>query len=72
MPNYSLLNCPFCDGRPYVENHHRAYVRTESTHVSFVRCRQCGAHGARFDHREYGRTQATAAAIEAWNRRLGE
>lgn len=72
MPNFLLLSCPFCGGRAYLENHHRAFVKAESTHVSFVRCTRCGARAERFDHREYGRSAASSAAVEAWNRRVAE
>jgi len=69
---FLLKNCPFCNGRAYLENHHRAFVRAESTHVSFVRCTKCSARAERFDHREYGRSAACSAAVEAWNRRVSE
>lgn len=69
---FLLLNCPFCNSRAYLEKHHRAFVRAESTHVSFVRCTKCGARAERFDHREYGRSAACSAAVEAWNRRVSE
>lgn len=69
MHNYLLLPCPFCGGRAYIEKHHRSFVKAESTHVSLVRCMECNAKTGKFDHREYGRSAACSAAVEAWNRR---
>ena len=69
---FLLKNCPFCGGKPYLEKHHRAFVKAESTHVSLVRCTQCEAKTGKFDHREYGRSAASSAAVEAWNRRVAE
>lgn len=69
-----LKPCPFCGGRAYIEKHQRAFVNAESTHVSFVRCMQCGARSERFDHRNYAestrRASAFSDAVEAWNRRI--
>ena len=71
-----LKPCPFCGGRAYVEKHHRAYVNNVSTHVSFVRCMQCGARAQRFDHADYvesnRRTSAQSDAMDAWNRRISD
>ena len=69
---FLLKNCPFCGGKPYLEKHHRAFVKAESTYVSLVRCMQCEAKTGKFDHREYGRSAASSAAVEAWNRRVSE
>lgn len=71
-----LKPCPFCGGRAYVEKRQRAYVQTESTHVSYVRCMQCGARAERFDHRDYAdscrRACAFTDAVDAWNRRFSD
>lgn len=71
-----LKPCPFCGGRPFVEKHHRAYVDNVSTHVSFVRCMQCGARAQRFDHAEYvescRRSSAFSDAVAAWNKRCSD
>lgn len=67
-----LTPCPFCGGRPYIENNHRSFVKGESTRVALIRCMECNAKSQKFDIREYGRSGACRAAIAAWNRRAVE
>ena len=64
--------CPFCGDAPYLESNHRAFVMGIPSRVALVRCRLCGARTDKFDIKQYGRTNACAAAIEAWNKRVGE
>lgn len=60
---FDLKPCPFCGGEAvlYVDNGVRVY------------CRRCGAQSkTRCDNMSYSKpTNATAAVIEAWNRRDG-
>lgn len=68
-----LLPCPFCGGKAYLENHHRAFINGETTRVAFVRCTICNARSGREKLTDYGRTsfsaEAEQKAIKAWNRR---
>ena len=68
-----LKPCPFCGGKPYLETHHRAFIKAKTTRVAFVRCRECEARTQRFELTDFGRTsyseEASKKAIEAWNRR---
>ena len=73
MNDSALKPCPFCGGKPYLEQRHRAFVKGESTRVALVRCTECEAKTQKFDLRDYGNTatsrEANLKAIEAWNRR---
>lgn len=71
-----LKPCPFCGGKPYLETHHRAFIKAKTTRVAFVRCRECEARTQRFELTDFGRTshseEANKKAIEAWNRRADD
>lgn len=71
-----LKSCPFCDGEPYLEKSHRAFVEGVTSRVAFVRCKKCNARTGRvetsmFKCSSYS-TKANQLAIEAWNRRVQE
>ena len=71
-----LKPCPFCGGKPYLETHHRAFIKAKTTRVAFVRCRECESRTQRFELTDIGRTsyseEANKKAIEAWNRRADD
>lgn len=67
IPSYKMLPCPFCGGEAFLETHHRAFVRGESTIVSLVRCKKCNAKTKKFDHRDRSRADSCYAAVTAWN-----
>ena len=68
-----LLPCPFCGGRPYLEQHSRAFIAGESERVTYVRCTQCSARSGRRRLADYGRTsnsrEAMLAVVADWNMR---
>lgn len=70
-----LKPCPFCGGEAYLEDHHRAFIRGQTTRVAYVRCRKCNARTGRFELGKHGggsnSAEAVRLAIEAWNRRIG-
>ena len=76
MNNIFLKPCPFCGGKPYLEENHRAFIDGQTTRVSFVRCRVCNARSARIPLSKYGKTshsnQANAEVAELWNKRVKE
>jgi len=69
----SLKTCPFCGGRPYLEQAQRGFVNGKSTHVCFIRCSACNARSPRLDLSDFGRTSNCAEAVrlasESWNKR---
>ena len=69
----TILTCPFCGGKPYLESHQRGFVNGVSTHVCFVRCRECNARSPRVNLADYGAKSYSGMAIRdvvaAWNRR---
>lgn len=71
-----LKPCPFCGGKPHLEKNHRAFIKSETTRVAFVRCHNCNARTERFELRDFGHTsfsyEANKKAIEAWNRRVND
>lgn len=66
--------CPFCGGKPYIEESQRGFVNGESTKVCFVRCKWCNARSNRVDLKDYGCSSyshdAIMDVIEAWNKRI--
>lgn len=73
MKKYGLKSCPFCGGLAYLEKKHRAFVDGQTTIVTFVRCIECNARSGRERLSDYGRTAASAEAInnaiKNWNKR---
>ena len=67
-----LKPCPFCGGKPYIEDHHRAFINAQTTRVAYVRYRECEARTQRFSTELFGRSKAKEMAIEAWNRRTDD
>lgn len=69
-----LKTCPFCGGRPYLEESQRGFVNGKSTHVCFVRCSVCNARSERVDLSDYGCSSYCGDAIkivsESWNNRV--
>lgn len=69
-----LKPCPFCGGKAYLEQRHRAFINGVSTRVALVRCTNCEARSPRFELEDFGRTshssKANEKAIDAWNRRV--
>ena len=69
-----VKSCPFCGGRPYIEESQRGFVGGKSTHVCYVRCRNCNARSQRLNIEDFGHTSRSAEAIEkvvaAWNVRV--
>ena len=69
-----LKSCPFCGGRPYLEDSHRSFVNGKSTKVAFIRCKECNARSQRIDISDYGCTsrsfQANQLVADAWNKRV--
>ena len=69
-----LRNCPFCGGKAYLENSHRAFINAETTKVAFVRCTKCNARSGRVNLSDYGKTSLSAEAelkvINSWNNRV--
>lgn len=68
-----LKTCPFCGGKPYIEESQRGYIGGESTKVCFIRCSVCNARSERVDVRSYGHTTRSKEAVEdvaaRWNAR---
>lgn len=75
MQKYGIDPCPFCGGCAYLEKKHRAFIDGETCLVTFVRCVECSARSGRVKISDYGKTsvsmEASRAAIEKWNRRVG-
>lgn len=71
---YAIKFCPFCGGKPYLEQNSRNFVNGESTRVAYVRCTECHARSERFRLTDFGHTshstEAETKAVEAWNRRV--
>lgn len=69
-----LKTCPFCGGKPYLEESSRGFANGNSTHVCFVRCKECNARSPRVDLAEFNCSSSSAEAIalvtEAWNSRV--
>lgn len=69
-----LKACPFCGGKPTIEESQRGFVNGKSTHVCFVRCKQCNARSERVDIEAYGHTSYSSEAVqkvsESWNKRI--
>lgn len=65
--------CPFCGGKPYIEESQRGFINGQSTKVCFIRCKWCNARSPRVDLADYGCTSYSSEAIkdvvEAWNKR---
>ena len=65
--------CPFCGGKPYIEESQRGFVNGQSTKVCFVRCKWCNARSNRVDLKDYNcssySSDAIADVVETWNRR---
>ena len=68
-----LKPCPFCGGKPYLEQSSRAFVNGEPGRVAFVRCTNCEARTGKVPLMKYGKTsnsiEANDEAVELWNRR---
>ena len=69
-----LKSCPFCGGKPYIEESQRGFVQGKSTKVCYVRCKDCNARSQRLDIQDFGHTSRSSEAIEkivaAWNVRV--
>lgn len=69
-----IKSCPFCGGKPYVEESQRGFVGGKSTHVCYVRCKSCNARSQRLNIEDFGHTSRSSEAIEkvvaAWNVRV--
>lgn len=60
-----LKKCPFCGGKAELSCGNKSSCN--SVIISFVRCKDCGAVGQKFEiNRKYSSDEK---AIEAWNRR---
>ena len=68
--------CPFCGGKPYIEESSRGFINGESTRVCFVRCKICNARSERVNLKDYGcssySSQAIADVVASWNKRAGD
>ena len=68
-----LKNCPFCGGESILEYNHRAFIKSQTTKVAFVRCKVCNARSGRVELRDFGcsshSTEASQKAVAAWNKR---
>lgn len=71
-----LRTCPFCGGRPYVEEDQRGFINGQSTHVCFIRCCACNSRSPRIDIDEYKKQMTAREAIdmiaETWNTRVDD
>lgn len=64
--NENLKLCPFCGGKAELQ-YDGGNGNRESVGMSFVRCKNCGAIGQKFEvSRKYSSDEK---AIEAWNSR---
>lgn len=65
--------CPFCGGKPYIEESQRGYINGKSTKVCYVRCRECNARSNKVDVADYNCSSRSSEAIrdvvKAWNMR---
>ncbi len=66
--------CPFCGGKPYLEESQRGFVDGKSTKVCYVRCKNCNARSSRVNLADYHcssySADAIAKVIESWNKRV--
>ena len=71
-----IKSCPFCGGKPYIEESQRGFMGGKSTKVCFVRCKQCNARSNKVDLANYNCKSRSAQAIrdvvEQWNKRTTE
>ena len=73
MTNYQLKPCPFCGGKPRLEEKYRSFIAGKSERVAVVICQNCGARASRIRHTDYGKTshsvEAVEEAVRIWNNR---
>ena len=71
-----IKSCPFCGGKPYIEESQRGFMGGKSTKVCFVRCKVCNARSNKVDLADYNCKSRSAQAIrdvvEQWNKRTTE
>lgn len=60
-----LKKCPFCGGKAELSRGNKSSCN--SVIISFVRCKDCGAVGQKFEINS--KYSSDEKAIEAWNRR---
>ena len=74
--NNKLKPCPFCGGKAFLEKSSRMMVFGSLERCSYVKCINCHARGGRFVLSNYGKShhsaEASARAVEAWNRRASD
>lgn len=66
----NLKTCPFCGGKPFIEEKSRGFVNGEPTHVTYIRCSVCNARSPRFDLKDCENYVAVQKAADAWNKRV--
>ena len=73
MIEYNLLPCPFCGGKPKLEEKYRSFIAGKSERVAVVICQDCGARASRIRISDYGKSshsvEATERAVQIWNTR---
>ena len=73
MIRYELKPCPFCGGKPRLEDKYRSFIAGKSERVAVVICQNCGARASRIRISDYGKTshstEATEEAVRIWNNR---
>ena len=73
MDELIVKACPFCGGKPYIEESQRGFIDGQSTKVCFVRCKWCNARSKRVNLADYGCSSYSREAIDevvaAWNTR---
>ena len=68
MAFHNLHPCPFCGGKPYIENETRCFINGQTAKAALVRCTDCNCRTARIPI-SIGRKQAVESAIMRWNSR---
>ena len=69
----TLKSCPFCGGKPFIEDSQRGFIDGKITKVCFIRCSVCNARSERVNVKDYGKSSRSIEAInhvaESWNKR---